>query len=156
LAYVTPSHQFPTGVVMPLARRLELLDWAVRSNAFIIEDDYDGEYRYEGPPLQALAGLDTDQRVIYIGTFSKLMFPGLRLGYIVLPESLVPPVSALKAIADTGSSTLYQLTLADFVNYGHFERHLHRSTARNRILRAAVIDAIDEYFGERAEVLGAN
>ena len=156
LAYVTPSHQFPTGVVMPLASRLELLEWAARSKAFVVEDDYDSEFRYEGHPLQALAGLDAQRRVIYVGTFSKLIFPALRLGYIVLPESLIAPIVATKAIADTGTGTLQQLTMADFIREGHFERHLHRSRARNKILRAALLEAIDLHFGERAEVCGAN
>ncbi len=156
LAYVTPSHQFPTGIVLPLAGRLELLEWAARSKAFVVEDDYDSEFRYEGHPLQALAGLDAQRRVIYVGTFSKLMFPALRLGYIVLPESLIAPIVATKAIADTGTGTLQQLTMADFISEGHFERHMHRSRARNKLLRAALLEAIDEHFGDRAEVCGAN
>jgi GntR family transcriptional regulator/MocR family aminotransferase len=156
LAYVTPSHQFPTGVVLPAGRRLELLNWAARTGAFVLEDDYDSEYRYEGRPLQALAALDAEQRVIYVGTFSKLMFPALRLGYLVLPESLVRPVGAAKSIADTGSATLEQLTLADFIRQGHFERHLQRSRRRNASRRAALLEAIRDHFGERAEVSGAN
>jgi GntR family transcriptional regulator / MocR family aminotransferase len=156
LAYVTPSHQFPTGVVLPAGRRLELLNWAARTGAFILEDDYDSEYRYEGRPLQALAALDAEQRVIYVGTFSKLMFPALRLGYLVLPESLVRPVAAAKAIADTGSAMLEQLTLADFIRHGHFERHLQRSRRRNASRRAVLLEAIRDHFGERAEVSGAN
>jgi GntR family transcriptional regulator/MocR family aminotransferase len=155
LAYVTPSHQFPTGVVLPLARRLELLEWATRVDAFVVEDDYDSEYRYTGRPLQALAGLDADGRVLYVGTFSKLMFPALRLGYVLLPESLVEPMVAAKAIADTGTSTLEQLALADFVREGHFERHLNRSRLSNAARRATLLRAIDENFGERAEVAGA-
>jgi GntR family transcriptional regulator/MocR family aminotransferase len=155
LAYVTPSHQFPTGVVLPLARRLELLEWAARSEAFVIEDDYDSEYRYAGRRLQALAGLDADERVIYVGTFSKLMFPAMRLGYLVLPESLVEPLVAAKAIADTGSSALEQLALADFIREGHFERHLNRSRARNAARRQALLAALQAHFGDRAEVAGA-
>lgn len=155
LAYVTPSHQFPTGVVLPLARRLALLDWAARTEAFIVEDDYDSEYRYAGRRLQALAGLDADGRVIYVGTFSKLMFPALRLGYLVVPDSLVEPIVAAKALADTGNSALEQLTLADFIREGHFERHLHRSRGRNAARRAALLDALHEHFGDRAEVGGA-
>ncbi len=155
LAYVTPSHQFPTGVVLPLARRLELLDWAARSGAFVVEDDYDSEYRYAGRRLQALAGLDAGGRTIYVGTFSKLMFPALRLGYLVLPEALVEPIVAVKALADTGSSTLEQLALADFIHEGHFERHLSRSRARNAARREALLAALREHFGDRAEVCGA-
>jgi len=155
LAYVTPSHQFPTGVVLPLARRLELLAWASRTGAFIVEDDYDSEYRYAGRRLQALAGLDADGRVIYVGTFSKLMFPALRLGFVVLPDALVEPVVAAKALADTGSAALEQLTLADFIRAGHFERHLNRSRARNAARRQALLEALHEHFGARAEVAGA-
>ncbi len=156
LAYVTPSHQYPTGVVMPLARRLQLLDWAARCRAFIVEDDYDSEYRYEGRPIQALAGLDSTGRVIYVGTFSKLMFPALRLGYLVLPKSLVEPIAAAKAIADTGTGSILQLALADFIEQGHFERHMHRTTRHNRMLRAKLLEAIAQQFGDRVEISGAN
>jgi GntR family transcriptional regulator/MocR family aminotransferase len=155
LAYVTPSHQFPTGVVLTLTRRLELLEWAARTGAFVVEDDYDSEYRYAGRRLQALAGLDAEGRVIYVGTFSKLMFPALRLGYVVLPASLAEPIVAAKALADTGSPALEQLTLADFLREGHFERHLHRSRTRNAGRRETLLAAIHEHFGDRAEVSGA-
>jgi GntR family transcriptional regulator/MocR family aminotransferase len=155
LAYVTPSHQFPTGVVLTLARRLELLGWAARTKAFVVEDDYDSEYRFAGRRLQALAGLDPAARVVYVGTFSKLMFPGLRLGYLVLPSSLVEPVAAAKALADTGSSALEQLALADFIRDGHFERHVARSRVRNAARRDALLDAVERHFGDRAEVSGA-
>jgi GntR family transcriptional regulator / MocR family aminotransferase len=156
LVYVTPSHQFPTGVVMPTERRLELLKWAAHVGAFIIEDDYDSEYRYDGPPLQAMAGLDLNGRVIYVGTFSKILFPALRLGYLVLPESLVEPVVAAKAIADTGTSTLEQLALADFIGTGHFDRHLRNTNASNASRRNALVHALTEEFGDQAEVCGAN
>jgi GntR family transcriptional regulator / MocR family aminotransferase len=156
LAYVTPSHQFPTGVVLPTARRFEFLDWGSRVGAFVIEDDYDSEYRYDGPPLQALAGLDRESRVIYVGTFSKILFPALRLGYLVLPESLVEPVVAAKAIGDTGTAALEQLVLADFIRMGHFDRHLRRTNAANATRRNALVAALQKEFGQRAEVCGAN
>jgi GntR family transcriptional regulator/MocR family aminotransferase len=156
LAYVTPSHQFPTGVVLPIARRIALLDWASRVGAFIVEDDYDSEYRYDGPPLPALTGLDRDGRAIYLGTFSKILFPALRLAYIVLPRSLVEPVTAAKAIGDTGTAALEQLALADFISMGHFDRHLRRTNASNAARRNALVAAIHKEFGERAEVCGAN
>jgi GntR family transcriptional regulator / MocR family aminotransferase len=156
LAYVTPSHQFPTGVILPIARRLELLDWARREGAFIVEDDYDSEYRYDGPPLQALAGIDRDGSVIYVGTFSKILFPALRLAYLVLPESLVEPVVSAKAIADTGTAALEQLVLADFISMGHFDRHLRRTNASNAARRNALVTAILNDFGDRAELCGAN
>jgi GntR family transcriptional regulator / MocR family aminotransferase len=155
-AYVTPSHQFPTGVVLPISRRLELLDWASRVGGFIVEDDYDSEYRYDGPPLQALAGLDREGRVIYVGTFSKILFPALRLGYLVLPEALVEPVAATKAVGDTGTAILEQLVLADFISTGHFDRHLRRTNASNAARRNALVAAVRKEFQERAEVCGAN
>lgn len=155
LVYVTPSHQFPTGVVLPLGRRLKLLAWAERTGAIVFEDDYDSEYRYEGRPLPALAALDRADLVIYAGTFSKLLFPALRLGYLVLPESLVEPIRAVKALADSGTATLEQLTLADFIREGHFHRHLRRSRSRNARRRVVLVEAIREHFGDRAEVAGA-
>ena len=156
LAYVTPSHQFPTGAVLSIERRLELLAWASRLGAFIVEDDYDGEYRYDGQPLQALGGFDRGGRTIYIGTFSKLLFPALRLGYLVLPNALVEPFVATKAIGDTGTAALEQLTLADFINAGHFDRHLRRTTAANAARRKALVSALREEFGDRVEICGAN
>jgi GntR family transcriptional regulator/MocR family aminotransferase len=156
LVYCTPSHQFPTGVVLPIARRLELLEWASRAGAFIIEDDYDGEYRYDGPPLQALAGLDRTGRAIYVGTFSKILFPALRLAYLVLPESLVEPVVSAKAVGDTGTATLEQLALADFIGMGHFDRHLRRTNVSNAARRNALVAAVRKEFAERAEICGAN
>lgn len=156
LAYVTPSHQFPTGVILPLGRRLELLHWAARVGAFVIEDDYDAEYRYDGPPLQALAGLDQEGRVIYVGTFSKILFPALRLAYLVLPESLVAPIATAKAIGDAGTATLEQLALADFIRQGHFDRHLRRTNRSNASRRDTLVAAVRQEFAERAEICGAN
>jgi len=156
LSYVTPSHQFPTGVVLPIARRLELLHWASRVGAFVVEDDYDSEYRYDGPPLQALAGLDHEGRVIYAGTFSKILFPALRIGYLVLPRSLLKPIVTAKALGDTGTATLEQLALADFINQGHLDRYLRRSNASNAARRNALVGAVCKEFGERAEICGAN
>jgi GntR family transcriptional regulator/MocR family aminotransferase len=156
LAYVTPSHQFPTGAVLSIERRLELLAWASRLGAFIIEDDYDGEYRYDGQPLQALSGLDREGCTIYVGTFSKILFPALRLGYLVLPKSLVEAFVATKAIVDTGTSALEQLVLADFIEAGHFDRHLRRTTVSNASRRKVLVAAMHEHFGDRAEICGAN
>jgi GntR family transcriptional regulator/MocR family aminotransferase len=156
LAYVTPSHQFPTGAALSVERRLELLAWATRLGAFIVEDDYDGEYRYDGQPLQALAGFDRDGCTIYLGTFSKILFPGLRLGYLVLPKSLVEPFVATKAVGDTGTAALEQLALADFIDAGHFDRHLRRTTASNAARRKALVSALREQFGDRIEIGGAN
>ena len=156
LAYVTPSHQFPTGVVLSTARRLELLQWASRVGAFVIEDDYDSEFQYDGPPLQALAGLDQQERVIYVGTFSKILFPALRLAYVALPQSLVEPIATMKAVADTGTAGLEQLTLADFISQGHFDRHLRRTNAINATRRSALVAALRKEFTDRVEICGAN
>ena len=156
LAYVTPSHQFPTGVVMTLPRRLALLAWAERAGAWVVEDDYDSEYRYGGRPVESLQGLDRAGRVIYLGTFSKVMFPALRLGYLVLPPVLVGPCTTAKALADTGSPGLEQRALADFIAAGHFERYLRRTRTRNRERRAALLAAVAKHLGDRVEVAGAN
>ena len=118
LAYVTPCHQFPSGVIMPLERRLALLDWAARTDAWVIEDDYVSEFRYEGRPLEALQALDRHGRVIYIGTFAKTLFPALRLAYLVLPRSLVRPFIAAKWVADRFSTPLPQAALAEFITSG--------------------------------------
>jgi len=156
LAYVTPSHQFPTGAVLSVERRLELLAWASRLGAFIVEDDYDGEYRYDGQPLQALGGFDREGCTIYLGTFSKILFPALRLGYLVLPKSLVEAFVATKAVGDTGTAVLEQLALADLINTGHFDRHLRRTTASNAARRKALVLALRQQFGDRVEICGAN
>ena len=156
LAYVTPSHQFPTGVVMSLARRLALLEWAERTGAYILEDDYDSEYRYEGRPIEAVQGLDAAGRVIYMGTFSKVLFPALRLGYLVLPPPLVAPFTAAKWLTDRHTATLEQEALTEFVGDGHFERHLRRARMRHASRRAALLDAVTEHLGDRVEIMGAN
>jgi GntR family transcriptional regulator/MocR family aminotransferase len=124
LVCVSPSHQFPLGMTMSLPRRLSLLEWANRSRAWILEDDYDSEYRYAGRPIPSLQGLDVQGRVIYIGTFSKVLFPSLRLGYIVAPSDLVDPFVKARAIFDRHSPTVDQAVLADFITAGHFARHI--------------------------------
>jgi GntR family transcriptional regulator / MocR family aminotransferase len=156
LAYVTPSHHFPTGVVMSLARRLALLDWARRNRAFVVEDDYDSEYRYRGRPIEALAALDRDARVIYVGTFSKVVFPALRIGYLILPETLVEAVAQAKSVIDSGSSRLAQAALGDFLREGHFERHVRRTRARNAARRQALLAALAEHVGDRGAWVGAD
>ncbi|AMB81653.1 GntR family transcriptional regulator [Pseudomonas fragi] len=126
LAYVTPSHQYPTGVTMSLARRLELLDWAERNQGWIIEDDYDGEYRYYGAPLAPLAALDRQGRVIYVGTFGKVVFPALRLGYLVLPKGLIEPFARRRSLDMRHSEVSTQAVMAEFMAAGHFQRHIRR------------------------------
>lgn len=140
LAYVTPAHQYPTGVTMSLARRLALLAWAERSGGWIIEDDYDGEYRYKGAPLAPLAALDQHSRVLYVGTFGKVAFPALRLGYLVLPEELVQAFSQGRALTMRHSEVGTQSVMAQFMAQGHFQRHIRRmrraALSRRNVLQA--------------------
>jgi GntR family transcriptional regulator / MocR family aminotransferase len=154
LVYVTPSHQFPTGVSMSLARRLELIEWSCRHSAVVIEDDYDSEYRYSGPPLPALQGLAAGVAVIYIGTFSKVMFPSLRIGYIIAPPSLVAAVRRAKWLADRQTPVPEQAALADFISEGHLERHIRRMRRIYGARRNALVESLDRYFGNRAQLVG--
>lgn len=126
LVYVTPGHQFPLGITMSLARRLQLLDWAAKSGAVILEDDYDSEFRYSGRPVPALQGLDHRGLVLFTGSFSKVLFPSLRLGYLVVPADLVESVSAIISITNRHAPLLEQSVLCDFITEGHFGRHLRR------------------------------
>jgi len=150
LACVTPSHQFPTGTTMPLARRLALVDWARRHSGWIIEDDYDGDFRHAGPPLAALQGLDDERRTIHLGTFSKSMFPGLRLGWLVLPEDLVGPFVAARKLADMAPPSLTQAAMADFMAEGLFASHMKRM----RSLYAARSKAFTEACARHLSDLG--
>jgi GntR family transcriptional regulator/MocR family aminotransferase len=154
LVFVTPSHQFPTGAIMPLERRLALLNWARRKNAMIVEDDYDGEFHYDGRPLESLQGLDREGRVVYIGTFSRTVFPSMRIGYVIAPKSLVPALTAAKWLCDLHSASLEQQTLADFIAEGMYERHLRRLRRKNTARRAALLESIAKYLGDRVEVTG--
>ncbi len=126
LVYVTPAHQFPTGIAMSLARRLELLEWARQAGSLIVEDDYDSEFRYTGRPIPALQGLDRHGVVIFVGSFSKVLFPALRLGYLVVPPDLIDPLAAAKSVASRHAPVLEQAVLCDFITEGHFGRHIRR------------------------------
>ncbi|HZZ38826.1 MAG TPA: PLP-dependent aminotransferase family protein [Acidobacteriaceae bacterium] len=156
LVFVTPSHQFPTGAILPLDRRLQLLDWAAKHNAILIEDDYDGEFHYDGRPLESLQGLDREGRIVYIGTFSRTVFPALRIGYVIAPRSIVPAFIAAKWMTDLHSATLEQHTLAEFISNGMYERHLRRLRRRNTNRRAALLEAIKMHLGDRVQVTGAD
>ena len=153
---VTPSHQFPTGGVMPLSRRLRLLDWARRHDTVVLEDDYDGEFRHEGRPIECLHSLDAEEQVIYLGTASRMLFPALRIGWAVVPEDLVEAFQRLKAIADRDTSSLEQLVLADFINGGWLERHVRRARKRYALRRAAFLEGLGRELGSRAELAGAS
>lgn len=154
LLYVTPSHQFPTGAVLSLSRRLELLAWAKRENVYIVEDDYDSEFRYSGRPVPALAGLDTNDRVLYLGTFSKVLFVSLRLGYMVVPPHLVHAFAHGKWLTDRHSPILEQLVLADFINEGHLERHIRRMRKLYEERREVLVNGLKSQFGDRVRVVG--
>ena len=152
---VTPSHQYPLGVTMSASRRLQLLDWAESNGSWIIEDDYDSEYRYEAMPVTSLQGLDRNSRVVYIGTFSKVLFPALRLGYIVIPEDLVERFLAARFALDIGPATFHQAVLADFIGDGHFARHIRRMRSVYAERRNALVGNLHEHFGSAVEVTGA-
>jgi GntR family transcriptional regulator/MocR family aminotransferase len=154
LAFVTPSHQFPTGAILPLARRQALLDWAGRHNAVIVEDDYDGEFRYDGKPLESLQGLDTAGRVVYVGTFSRTIFPALRIGYVVVPRPLLQAFTAAKWLCDRHTATLDQETLAEFIHTGSYERHLRRLRRAHAASRRVLLDALHLHIGDRVEMSG--
>ncbi len=143
-AYLTPSHQFPMGVTMSMPRRKALIDWAARSDAWIIEDDYDSEFRYTGPPLAALHGMDSVGRVIYLGTFSKVVVPGLRMGYAVIPEPLFDKVLALRERVDRMPNALTEAVMAGFMREGHFSAHVRRARKRARIARDALVEGLRE------------
>ncbi len=153
---VSPCHHFPTGVVMPLVRRLALLEWAKRSSAWIVEDDYVSDLRYNGRPIEALLALDHHGSVIHVGTFSKTLLPALRLAYVVLPRSLVAPFISAKWLADRYTALLGQEVLAEFIASGHFERYLRRTCHRNAARRRVLIGALERHFGDRIEITGDN
>lgn len=156
LIYVTPAHQFPLGATLPLERRLALLAWAERKQAWIFEDDYDGEYRYDVRPIGALQGHDRTGRVIYAGSFNKLLFPALRLGYVVLPPALVDRFLALRDTIDRYPPTLEQAVLADFMGEGHFERHIRRSRSLYRERRDTLLAAAAQHLTGLLELAPAD
>jgi len=142
LVYVSPSHQYPLGVTMSLARRLQLLEWAERAGAWVLEDDYDSEYRYAGRPLAAMQGLDRGGRVIYLGTFSKVLFPALRLGYVVVPEGLAAAFANARGVLSRFSPSVDQAVLAEFIEEGHFARHIRRTRSLYAARQAALVEAV--------------
>ncbi|WP_342440508.1 PLP-dependent aminotransferase family protein [Lysinibacillus sp. FSL K6-0075] len=153
--YVTPSHQFPLGTVMPISRRLALLEWAKEENAYIIEDDYDGEFRYAGKPIPALQGLDSNDRVIYMGTFSKSLIPSIKLSYMILPRKLINIFHRNNYYVQT-VSRLHQHTLQLFMESGHWERHLNKTRNSYKRRYEALLKAIHQTFGENVKIYGAS
>lgn len=154
--YITPSHQYPMGMTMSATRRMQLLNWASRAGAWIIEDDYDSEYRFGIRPIGSLQGLDSDARVIYIGTFSKVMFPALRLGYLVIPEDLVRMFSVIREATDIFSSMLYQAVMTDFIKEGHFARHVRRMRGLYTERCRALEESLRAEMGRLMEVVSAD
>jgi GntR family transcriptional regulator/MocR family aminotransferase len=153
--YVTPSHQYPLGATMSAARRMQLLNWAQSAGSWIIEDDYDSEYRFDSAPISSLQGLDGNDRVIYIGTFSKVLFPSLRLGYIVIPQDLVGHFAAVRLAMDIFPPYLYQETITDFMREGHFARHIRKMRLLYGERRTALVNEISGQLGPELKVHGA-
>ncbi len=154
-AFVTPSHHYALGVTMSASRRLQLLEWARNANGWIIEDDYDSEYRFESMPMPSLQGLDPTNRVIYIGTFSKVLRPSLRLGYIVIPADLLERFKAVRFSMDIFPPYLFQEVLTDFMRAGHFARHIRRMRALYKARRTALTGSLRKEFGTFLEIHGA-
>ena len=155
LVYVTPSHQFPTGVTMSVSQRIALLQWARKTSTLIIEDDYDSEYRYGSQPIPALQGMDRANSVIYVGTFSKIMFPSLRVGYMVVPPDLIPIIKKAKWLCDRFCPILEQYALTDWIKLGYFEKHIRQMRQLYNLRRQALITAFEKYFGDgEAEAIG--
>jgi len=153
-AFVAPSHQYPLGMTMSATRRLQLLEWAQHEGAWIIEDDYDSEYRYESMLIASLQGLDANARVIYIGSFSKVMFPSLRLGYMVVPDDLVERVAAMRQAMDLGPAHATQAVMAEFIREGHFARHIRRMRPIYAARRRTLVAAIEQELGDRVTIAG--
>ncbi|MEM7479463.1 MAG: PLP-dependent aminotransferase family protein, partial [Planctomycetota bacterium] len=155
LAYVTPSHQYPIGVTMPIERRLELLAWAAKSGGWILEDDYDSEYRYGQNPIPSLQGLDTFDRTLYVGSFSKVVFPALGLGYIIVPHQLIPIFENALRLSSRPASQMDQLVLTEFIREGHFGRHLRRMRKIHSERRKAFVEAVESDLSEHLKIIGS-
>lgn len=153
--YVTPSHQYPLGAILSAKRRVKLIEYAQKSNCYIVEDDYDSEYRFDGHPISAVQGL-CPKRVIYIGTFSKTLSPALRIGYLVLPPSLIAGARQMKWLTDLHNSVFDQLVLARFIRGGHYYRHLMKMKKRYRSKRDFLLACLQQHMGERAKIIGEN
>jgi len=153
-AFAAPSHQYPLGVTMSAARRLRLLEWAQRSRAWIIEDDYDSEYRYSNLPIASLQGLDGNARVIYIGSFSKVMFPSLRLGYLVIPVDLIERFAAMRQVMDICPAHITQAVMSDFIREGHFARHVRRMRPIYAERRSVLVAELERQLGDNVTIMG--
>lgn len=155
LIFTTPSHQFPMGGILPIQRRIALIEYARDSGAYLLEDDYDSAFSYDSPPANSLFELD-NEKVIYAGTFSKILFPSIRLGYLVVPEHLVSKMRELKRLADHHSNSIYQLALMRFIENGDLERHIRRMKKEYRKRRDYLLELLPAYFGDQVSLHGAN
>lgn len=151
--FVTPSHQFPLGGTLPIQRRIQLIHYSRKTNCYIVEDDYDSEFRYEGPPVSSLQGLDPD-RVLYIGSFSKILSPALRMGYLILPSQLIDKCRKLKWFSDLHTPTLEQLILARFIDEGYLERHITKMKKIYKNRRNFLIHCLKTTFSNKGNILG--
>lgn len=156
VVYVTPSHQFPCGMIMPVSLRLELLKWCEEKDGYIIEDDYDSEFRYKGKPIPSLQGLDSSGSVIYIGTFSKSLIPSIRISYMVLPKKLTKKYHKHFSTYNQTASRLHQITLYKFMKKGYFSRHINKMRTLYRRKHAVLISSIDKYLKKEVEIIGEN
>ncbi|MCI2255243.1 PLP-dependent aminotransferase family protein [Domibacillus sp. PGB-M46] len=156
LLYITPSHQFPLGTIMTINRRIELLKWAAQNQTFIIEDDYDGEFRYSGQPIPSLQGLDQHNRVIYMGTFSKSLLPSLRISYMILPAPLLEKGSEITSLYKQTVSCHSQLTLAEFIKNGGWQKHINRMRKLYQKKRAILLEALQSELGRHVKIRGEN
>lgn len=155
VAFVTPSHHYALGVTMSASRRFQLLEWSRQASSWIVEDDYDSEYRYDSMPIPSLQGLDPCDRVIYIGTFSKVLRPSIRLGYIVIPADLVDRFTAVRFAMDIFPSFLFQEVLTDFMREGHFARHIRRMRSLYKARRTALVECLHAEFGDFLQIHGS-
>ena len=155
-AYITPSHQYPMGMTMSATRRMQLLNWASRANSWIIEDDYNSEFRFAGHPVAALQGLGSDDRVIYVGTFSKILFPALRIGYLVIPKALVKAFCVTRDNMDIFPAPLLQEVLADFIREGHFARHIRRMRMLYFGRQKKLISTIQSLLQAQVKIVGTD
>ncbi len=155
LVYITPSHQFPTGVTMPVPERQQLLKWAETQNGFIIEDDYDSEFRYKQQPIPALLSLQPGARVIYLGTFSKAFIPSIRLSYMVLPSFLIKPYVKLFSGLEQGTSSIHQRTMARFMEHGFWDSHIRKMRTTYKLKMHTLVTCLQDTFGDKIEIIGS-
>jgi GntR family transcriptional regulator / MocR family aminotransferase len=154
LLYTTPAHQYPTGTIMSIARRVELLNWAIKQDAFIIEDDYDSEFRYKGAPIPALSHMDSTGRVLYFGTFSKTLLPSLRISYLIMPASLQQDFEKFNAYQKSTVSRIDQRAAAKFMEEGLYTSHIAKMRTLYRAKRSCLIESLSKHLGEHFDIIG--